>query len=174
MRTVFTPYLPINLVDQPSPRKVFAHYMPSLPISIDNKDGAQDYYATEYRTPGGEDGKHAAYGGFLRDRPLPRAHSDRPDWKSVDLLTEISQAKSVGIDGFAVDVFTTRAESDVTDLILRAAAAEKDFAIMVTADVTGPFRDDAGGIRSGHRAVSERAGCISSIRRPACFGRLRR
>jgi hypothetical protein len=140
LRTVFTPYLPINLVEQPSPRKVFAHYMPSLPISIDNKDGSQDYYATEYLTPNGEDGKHAAYGGFLRDRPLPRAHSDRPDWKLVDLLTEISQAKSVGIDGFAVDVFTPRAESDVTDLILQAAAAEKDFTIMVTADVTGPFR----------------------------------
>jgi hypothetical protein len=140
LRTVFTPYLPINLVEQPSPRKVFAHYMPSLPISIDNVDGSRDYYATEYLTPAGEDGKHAAYGGFLRDRPLPRAHSDRPDWKSADLLTEISQAKSVGIDGFAVDVFNPRAESDVADVILRAAAEVKDFTVMVTADVTGPFR----------------------------------
>jgi hypothetical protein len=138
--TVFTPYLPINLVDQPSPRKVFAHYMPGLPISIDNKEGSQDYYATEYLTPNGEDGKHAAYGGFLRDRPLPRAHSDRPDWKLVDLLTEISQAKSVGIDGFAVDVFNPHTDSAVTDLLLQAAADVKDFAILVTADVTGPFR----------------------------------
>jgi Glycosyl hydrolase family 71 len=140
LQTVFTPYLPINLVEQPSPHRVFAHYMPSLPISIDNKDGSQDYYATEYLAVDGEDGKHAAYGGFLRDRPLPRAHSDRPDWKLADLLTEISQAKSVGIDGFAVDVFTPRTESDVTDLILRAAAAVTDFTVMVTADVTGPFR----------------------------------
>ena len=139
LQTVFTPYLPINLVEKPSPRKVFAHYMPTLPISIDNKDGAEDYYATEYLTVNGEDGKHAAYGGFLRDRPLPRPHSDRADWKSADLLTEISQAKSVGIDGFAVDVFTTRAESDVTDQILRAAAAVDGFTIMVTADVTGPL-----------------------------------
>ena len=138
--TVFTPYLPVNLLEKPGPRKVFAHYMPSLPISIDNKDGTEDYYATEYLKVNGEDGKHAAYGGFLRDRPLPRQHSARVDWKLVDLLTEISQAKSVGIDGFAVDVFNPRAESDVTDLILRAAAAVSDFSIMVTADVTGPFR----------------------------------
>ncbi len=138
--TVFTPYLPINLLEKPCPRKVFAHYMPSLPISIDNKDGAEDYYATEYLKVDGEDGKHAAYGGFLRDRPLPRAHSDRADWKLADLLTEISQAKSVGIDGFAVDVYSPRADSDVTDLILRAAAAVTDFTIMITADVTGPFR----------------------------------
>jgi hypothetical protein len=139
LRTVFTPYLPINLVEQPSPRKVFAHYMPSLPISIDNKDGSQDYYATEYLTPGGEDGKHAAYGGFLRDRPIPRAHSDRPDWKLMDLLTEISQAKSVGIDGFAVDVFSPRGESGAPDLLLQAAAEVKGFAVLITADVTGPF-----------------------------------
>lgn len=138
-QTTFTPYLPINLVEKPSPRKVFAHYMPSLPISIDNKDGSSDYYATQYLTVTGEDGKHAAYGGFLRDRPLPRPHSDRADWKLADLLTEISQAKSVGIDGFAVDVITPRAESDATDQMLRAAGAVRDFTIMITADVTGPF-----------------------------------
>lgn len=37
--TAATPYLPFNLVETHGPRKVFADYMPSLPISIDNKDG---------------------------------------------------------------------------------------------------------------------------------------
>jgi Glycosyl hydrolase family 71 len=137
--TVFTPYLPFNLVQSPSPRKVFAHYMPDLPISIDNQNGDDDYYATQYLTVGGEDGKHAAYGGYLRDRPLPRAHSDRPDWKLADLQTEIAQAKSVGIDGFAVDVLAPRGTSDDVDLILQASATVNDFAILVTADVTGPL-----------------------------------
>jgi hypothetical protein len=140
MQNIFTPYLPINLVDKPTARKVFAHYMPSLPISIDNKDGSQDYYATQYLTADGEDGKHAAYGGFLRDRPLPRAHSELADWKFRDLLTEISQARSVGIDGFAVDVFNTRAQDDVIDRMLQAAAAANGFTILVTADLTGPLR----------------------------------
>src|SRR5271163_5102182 len=100
--TTVTPYLPFNLLERDSPRKVFAHYMPGLPISIDNKDGDEDYYAKQYLTTNGENGKHAAYGGFLRDRPLPRAHSNLPDWQLADLRTEIGQAQSVGIDGFAV------------------------------------------------------------------------
>lgn len=137
--TVFTPYLPFNLVETPSPRKVFAHYMPSLPISIDNKDGHEDYYATEYLSPNGEGGIHAAYGGFLRDRPLPRAHSDAPDWKLTNLRTEIRQAKSVGIDGFTVDVLEPRATSNAVDQILQAAAAVGNFTILTTADVTGPL-----------------------------------
>lgn len=140
LATIFTPYLPFNLVQGHTPRKVFAHYMPGLPISIDNEDGRKDYYATEYLTTGGENGKHAAYGGYLRDRPLPRAHSDLPDWKSADLRTEIGQAKSVGIDGFAVDVIDPRAISNVVDQILQTAAASVDFTILITTDMTGPFQ----------------------------------
>jgi hypothetical protein len=120
-------------------RKVFAHYMPTFPISLDNKDGDQDYYATQYLTVQGEHGKHAAYGGYLRDRPLPRAASDRSDWQTADFETEIGQAKSVGIDGFAVDVLESHASSNVVDRIMGAATAVGDFAILVTPDVTGPI-----------------------------------
>jgi Glycosyl hydrolase family 71 len=136
---VATPYLPFNLVETNGPRKVFAHYMPSLPISIDNKDANDDYYATQYLTVNGEGGKHAAYGGLLRDRPLPRPHSGKPDWKFADVETEIGQAKSVGIDGFAVDMIDPRTERDAVDRILRAAAAVGNFTVMITADLTGPF-----------------------------------
>jgi hypothetical protein len=142
LATVVTPYLPFNMVVSSSPGKVFAHYMPSMPsmpISIDNKDGDQDYYATQYLTVHGENGSHAAYGGFLRDRPLPRAHIDGPDWQLADLETEIGQAKSVGIDGFAVDVIDPRAASNVVDRILQATAAVGNFAILITADFTGPL-----------------------------------
>lgn len=137
--TTVTPYLPFNLPGKESPREVFAHYMPNLPISIDNKDGDEDYYAKQYLTTYGEGGEHAAYGGFLRDRPLPRAHSDLPDWQLADLRTEIDQAKSVGIDGFAVDVLQPRAASHVVDQILQAAAASDKFTVLITADITGPL-----------------------------------
>ena len=40
----------------------------------------------------------------LRDRPLPRDPINNPDWKYLDILNEVNQAKSVGIDGFAVDI----------------------------------------------------------------------
>jgi hypothetical protein len=137
--TTVTPYLPFDLIEKDSPRKVFAHYMPSLPISIDNKDGNEDYYATQYLTPDGENGIHAAYGGFLRDRPLPRAHSNLRDWRLADLETEIGQAKSVGIDGFAVDVIDARAASNVIDRILQATTAAGNFTVVITADITGPL-----------------------------------
>jgi hypothetical protein len=136
---VATPYLPFELVQTKGPRKVFAHYMPSLPISIDNKDPKDDYYATQYLTVNGEGGKHSAYGGFLRDRPLPRPHSDKPDWKLEDLKTEIGQAKSVGIDGFAVDVIDPHTDLHVVDRMLKATTAVGNFAVLLTADLTGPF-----------------------------------
>jgi hypothetical protein len=134
-----TLYLPFNLVEAQSPQKVFAHYMPVFPISIDNKDGDKDYYATQYLTVDGENGVHAAYGGFLRDRPLPRAHSNLGDWQLADLRTEIGQAKSVGIDGFAVDVLQPRTASNVVDRILAATAAVGNFTVMITADMAGPL-----------------------------------
>nr|WP_281253365.1 endo-1,3-alpha-glucanase family glycosylhydrolase [Mycobacterium numidiamassiliense] len=113
--------------------------MTSFPISIDNKGADQDYYATQYLTVHGEKGIHAAYGGYLRDRPLPRPVSDRADWQLADVETEIGQAKSVGIDGFAVDVIALRASSNVVDRMLKAASVAGDFDILVTADVTGPL-----------------------------------
>lgn len=138
-QTAVTPYLPFDLIETDSRRKVFAHYMPSFPISIDNKEGSEDYYATQYLTVNGENGVHAPYGGFLRDRPLPRAPSNLYDWQLADLRTEIGQAKSVGIEGFAVDVIDPRATSGVVDQILQAAAQARSFAILITADTTGPL-----------------------------------
>ncbi|WP_428338377.1 endo-1,3-alpha-glucanase family glycosylhydrolase [Mycobacterium sp.] len=137
--TAATPYLPINLTEMHGPRKVFAHYMPIFPISIDNKDGDKDYYAMQYLTVDGESGKHAAYGGYLRDRPPPRPHSNLPDWQLADLRTEIGQAQSMGIDGFAVDVLATHATSNVIDRILRAATDVRNFTILITADMSSPL-----------------------------------
>lgn len=134
-----TPYLPFDMDDGATQRKVFAHYMPNLPISIDNKDGNEDYYAQQYLAVNGEKGIHAAYGGLMRDRPLPRAHSVNPEWRLADLETEIGQAKSVGIDGFAVDVLAPRSADDDVDRLLRATEAVGDFTILITADITSPL-----------------------------------
>ncbi len=63
------PWLAVDMPSQTtlkgSTHKVFAHYFPPFPISIDNKDASVDYYATQYLTPGGESNKHIAYGGFF-------------------------------------------------------------------------------------------------------------
>jgi hypothetical protein len=138
---IVTAHLPFDLPTGPTRRKVFAHYVPNFPISIDNMDGDDDYYQLQYLSPEGEGGIHASYGGLVRDRPLPRKHIDQPDWQIADFTTEIGQAKSVGIDGFAMDVIKPRAESDVVDNMLTAAARNTDFDILITADISGPLFD---------------------------------
>lgn len=93
-------------------RILLAHYFPPYPLSFDGKDpavGAGDYYATGYLSPGGEGGKHARYGGFLRDRPLPSPNLEA--WKTgraagelADARTEVAQARRFGFGGWALDV----------------------------------------------------------------------
>ncbi len=89
--------------DPPEQPRVFAHYFPTFPVSFDNLDPAVDYYAVEYLAPDGESGKHLAYGGWLRDRPLTRAPL-AGDWRATDMRAEVNAAADAGIDGFFVDV----------------------------------------------------------------------
>ncbi|QMT01881.1 endo-1,3-alpha-glucanase family glycosylhydrolase [Gordonia jinghuaiqii] len=139
--SVATEYLPLDLPDSTGPR-VFAHYMPNFPVSIDNEPPESDYYRTEYLDPTGEDGIHMSYGGYLRDRPLPRKPSKQGKWAEQNVELEISQAESVGIDGFAVDVILPRSRSDVVDGILAAAGTPGRFSIMLTMDMGGPVATD--------------------------------
>ncbi|MCG5430910.1 hypothetical protein LV457_01160 [Mycobacterium sp. MYCO198283] len=133
-----TPYLPFDMpLGVPTEQKVYAHYVPWLPISLDNLPAEQDYYTTQYLNPLGEGGVHAAYGGYLRDRPLARAPIADPNWQYVDVVTEVNQARSVGIDGFAVDIVSPGAQADSLDRLYRAAAATTDFTIQPTADMSG-------------------------------------
>lgn len=65
----FTPSVPGS-----GSRPVIAHYFPPLPLTIDKHDPENDYYARVYLRPEGEKGKYAAYGGYLRQRPLTGPH----------------------------------------------------------------------------------------------------
>lgn len=140
---------PLRAFDMPSTaslrssaHKVFAHYFPAYPISLDNKAGESDYYATQYLTPTGENGKHAAYGGLLRDRPLPRPVSTAANWQVEDFKTEVREAIAAGIDGFNVDVLSLSDSSNVrsreTMVRMLQAAAEVDpgFKIMAMPDMS--------------------------------------
>lgn len=91
-------------------KKAFAHYFTPSPISLDNKmpaalGGAGDYYDKNFLTPSGEGGKHAAYGGLLRDRPLERApYPSTVDYQALDMQTEVRQGMAAGLDGFTMDL----------------------------------------------------------------------
>ncbi|MDP9435735.1 MAG: glycoside hydrolase family 71 protein [Actinomycetota bacterium] len=133
--------LPVSALRR-SPKKVFAHYFPPLPMSLDNASPARDYYARNYLDPDGEKGKHRAYGGHLRDRPMQRAPRSGSDWRLADMQDEVRQAVAGGLDGFAVDLLALRDDPNVrlwenAKTMLRAAeTAAPGFQIMIMPDMT--------------------------------------
>lgn len=88
-------------------RLVISHWH-YFPISLDNAVAENDFYTRGYLDPKGENGKHAAYGGFLRDRPLPRPPIPAPDWPLVDAETDVRRASQAGIDAFQLNVMSLR------------------------------------------------------------------
>ena len=116
--------------------QVFAHYFTPFPISLDNEPADTDFYATEFLDPAGEGGKHAGYGGLLRQRPLPRPVSERDDWDVADMETEVRRAIDAGIDGFTLDllgiegVHWERAQT----MLEAAARVDPDFEIVLMPD----------------------------------------
>lgn len=120
-----------------SERKVFAHYFPPYPISIDNRKPDSDYYQRDLINPNGEHGIHAAYGGLLRDRPLERKPRSG-NWKLKDLVTEINQAADAGIDGFTVDILGLHGTNwnVVMNLSRAAEISGRDFKIVPNLDAS--------------------------------------
>ena len=117
-----------------SPRKAFANYVSTMPISIDNKPAASDYYQVNYMTPNGEGGRHAAWGGYLRDRPLPRPVRPEANWKLLDMQSEVRSAISAGLDGFTLvfyDLGETANRSWDSSLLMMQAAANVDPAFKI-------------------------------------------
>ena len=80
-------------------RLVLSHWH-FFPLSIDNRPATDDYYSKEYLGVSGERGKHSAYGGFLRDRPIPRPPDANSDWQRRDARKDIRYALDAGLDGF--------------------------------------------------------------------------
>ena len=120
-----------------STKKVFAHYFPPYPVSFDNLSPDSDYYARNYLTVGGENGKHAAYSGLLRDRPETRAPLSG-DWRTKDFNAEIDDAAAAGVDGFMVDVLSLSGGNwDRTVGLTNAAAGRSDgFTVIPNIDAT--------------------------------------
>ncbi|MGN9837484.1 endo-1,3-alpha-glucanase family glycosylhydrolase [Nonomuraea sp. H19] len=121
-----------------SGKKVFAHYFTPYPLSLDNQAPASDYYARNYLKPEGESGKHAAYGGLLRDRPLGR-DPITGDYALADFKTEVKQAIAAGLDGFTVDILSVTSAhwTRVQNLIKAAEAVDPGFKIVLMPDTNG-------------------------------------
>jgi len=125
-------------------RKVFAHYFPPYPISIDNRPADNDYYSRNYLQIQGEGGKHAAYGGWLRDRPLPRDPIKGADWRVADLRHEVRQAKAAGIDGFTLNIMSLSGSNwDAALNLMRAAADVGGFTIVPNVDANASIASES-------------------------------
>ncbi|MDI2127498.1 endo-1,3-alpha-glucanase family glycosylhydrolase [Yinghuangia seranimata] len=131
--------LPSTAALRSSPHKVFAHYFTPYPVSLDNAAPADDYYARNYLNPAGEGGRHQAYGGLLRDRPLPRAPLSG-DWELQDMESEVRTAVSAGIDGFTVDLLDLTPGSQhrkrVDALVKAAERVDPGFRVILMPDMT--------------------------------------
>jgi Glycosyl hydrolase family 71 len=138
--------LPAQSVLKGSAKKVFAHYFTPYPISLDDKAADADYYTRNYLTPGGESGKHVAYGGLLRDRPLPRDPLGG-DYQLKDMQTEVARATGAGLDGFSLDLLSVSDSSAnwtrAKKLIQAAGTTDPNFKIMLMPDMNGLVNTDS-------------------------------
>jgi hypothetical protein len=130
--------MPVNVPPTGSTtKKVLAHYFPPYPVSFDNQSSSSDYYSRNYLTTNGENGKHAAYGGLLRDRPETRSPL-KGDWATEDFASEIASAKSAGIDGFLVDIVSLSGQNWTRSVgLTNAAATVAPFTVTPNIDVSG-------------------------------------
>lgn len=124
-------------------RKVFAHYVPTFPRSLDDNTPSQDYYAMHYLMPTVEVAgqswatDHRVYGGFIRTRPMPRPPIGT-DFERMDIRWELTHAQEMGLDGFFVDFMTTDVSDQKTRrsrlLVDEASLNFPNFSIMLMVD----------------------------------------
>jgi Glycosyl hydrolase family 71 len=123
-----------------SQKKVFAHYFPPLPLSLDNAPPASDYYNTQYLTKNGESGKWVSEGGYLRQRPLGISPNSASNWQLLNMEDEVRAAIARGITGFTFDVMSageaTEADSALHLLLTAAQAVDSRFKILVMPDLS--------------------------------------
>jgi len=119
---------------------VLAHYFVPYPLSLDNQPVASDYYTKNYLSPSGENGKFAAVGGLLRDRPLSPGTSKSKTWQVDNFVTEIKEAKSAGIDGWVLNLMSTSGQNwQATVDMMTAADQVGDFVVVPMVDASSSF-----------------------------------
>ncbi len=140
------PHLPFAMPSKAklgdSKKKVFAHFFYPFPVSIDNKPPDNDYYAKGYLAPEGENNKHIKYGGYLRQRPLPRAPITGERWDLQDMMREVQLASDAGLDGFCIDILGTKdGRCPKLDMLLEATQkVAPTFKIMLMPDMHAEFK----------------------------------
>lgn len=123
-----------------SKKKVFAHYFSPFPLSLDNLPSDEDYYATNYLRPEGENGKFYEGGGFINERPVPQAPRPYDEWEQTNLEVEVRRAAAIGLDGFTYDLLATSGThwDRLTKLLAAIPRSVPTFRVLLTIDMTAP------------------------------------
>ena len=127
-----------------SKRKLFAGYHSPFPVSINNKPEEHEYYVRPWADPFAKEGpkSHAAYGGYLREKPYYRLPKEG-SWKVSDYEDEIRLAMAAGIDGFIYNIVST--SGNYWDMLLAVFEAAKnvspDFKIVIMPDCACEFKN---------------------------------
>jgi hypothetical protein len=148
-----------------SNKLAFAHYFPPYPVSVDNGPPERDYYERAYLQPLGEGGRHKAFGGLLRDRPVGRAPRTG-DWRAKDLRDEVRQAMAAGLDGFAVDILSVGTGNwrRTLELLQAAHDVSPSFKVLLMPDMTAMGRSQTP--ESMARTMNLLAGFPAAMRLP--------
>lgn len=134
---------PSNSALRNSPRKVFAHYFPPFPISMDNLDPAKDQWVKHIMNPKGFGKRYIKTGGKCRQRPLPRPARPEKNWLLKDMELEVKRGSDLGMNGFICDIVN---ESDINwtrvkTLLEAAHKVDPGFKIMLMAGMPALFRE---------------------------------
>jgi hypothetical protein len=121
-----------------APRKVIVHYMPSDPISLDNKPIDADHWAVHYMQRSGENSKNARFGGLARQRPMPAGPWPSPHSWQINAAIDVLRARLMGADAFGVDILALREGVGFWDaersICAAASALAPDFHIVPEID----------------------------------------
>jgi hypothetical protein len=137
-----------------SPRKVLAHWH-RFPLSFDNLPADADTYAREMLRPEGEQGRHAAGGGMMRERPLPRPPLASGDWRLQDMATEVKRAAAIGLDGFMFNILSPPPSplwDNLLHLLKAARLVDPGFRIALMIDAAA---NDADGMQQIAAAIAK-------------------
>nr|WP_233447679.1 endo-1,3-alpha-glucanase family glycosylhydrolase [Sphingomonas paucimobilis] len=99
----------------------------------------KDYYAKEFLSVSGENGKHARQGGFLRERPLPTPFQSTPQFYDANFAIDVERAARIGIDGFGVNLLSLTDKTFMPaarKLLDAAVASSTGFKIFPEPDMT--------------------------------------
>jgi hypothetical protein len=138
---VYLPFDPPSSSElRQSKRNIFTHWH-FFPRSFDNEPASQDYYARNFLRPEGEHEKYAAFGGYIRERPLPRPVRSETDWQAVDMVDDIKAIAAIGVDAVQLnlpDIASTQPYWNYFTTMLSAAIRSGTNAkIMPCLDCTG-------------------------------------